>query len=392
MKYSYLILILEDIKRKKFSSFLTFFAISLGILSIFVITILSTSFQDSINKQFEQLGTNRLYVTTSNQGFSTTATSGFSDNDISYISSQSYVDKVYPYYYKGAQLEYNREFASTIIIGTTLSRDFFADLTLDVKQGRIPNSREEYSLVIGPSAAENLFSRELQIGSNVNIKDTKFKVVGILESLGNPQDDSVIYGDLNTIRDLYGDNEQVGILDVVIVEGEDIKLAETNLQNLLDRRKGEDTTSVISPTQFLDQLDTILNIVNYTLGGIAFVALLVGAFGIINTMYVIVTEKIKDIGIMKAIGARNEDILLLFTVQSGIFGFFGAVLGILFGTGVVLIFEQVASAIGFGFLEVTINPFLVIGLLLFGFLIGVFSGFLPAYRASKISIIESIRK
>ncbi len=391
MKYSYLILIIEDIKRKKFSSFLTFFAISLGILSIFVITILSTSFEDSITKQFEDLGTNRLFITTS-QGFSTTQTSGFTDNDINYISSQPYVDKVYPYYYKGAQLEYNREFSSTVLVGTQLSQEFFEDLTLEVKEGRLPNSREEYSLVVGPIAAENLFSRELQVGANINIKDTKFKVVGVLESLGNPEDDSIVYGDLDTLRELFGDGDQVGILDVIIVEGEDIELAETNLQNLLDRRKGEDTTSVTSPTQFLEQLNTILSIVNYTLGGIAFVALLVGAFGIINTMYVIVTEKTRDIGIMKAIGAKNEDILLLFTVQSGVFGFFGALLGILLGSGVVIAFEQVAASTGFGFLEVTISPLLVGGLLVFGFVIGVFSGFLPAYRASKVSIIESIRK
>lgn len=390
MRYSYLWLIIEDIKRKKFSSFLTFFAISLGILSIFVIVLLSSSFEDSIKGQFEQLGTNRLYVTTSS-GLSSTATEGFKDNDINYIESQQYVDTVYPYYLNNVQFEYNREFQAQNIAGVELSDEYFRDLNLEIDQGRIPNEKEQYSLVVGPDAAKELFSRELSIGSNIYLKDTKFKVVGILESVGNPEDDSLVYGNIDSIRDLFDDSEEVGILDVIIVEGENMEFAENNLQMLLDREYGEDTTNVISPTQILDQLDTILGIVNYTLGGIALVALLVGAFGIINTMYVIVTEKTKDIGIFKAVGARNEDILLLFMTQAGVFGFFGAVLGIILGTGIAFGFEAVAKANGFGFLEITISPLLVVGLVFFGFIVGVVSGFLPAYRASKITIIESIR-
>lgn len=392
MRYSYLFLIIEDIKRRKLSSFLTFFAISLGILSIFVIVLLSTSFEESIKDQFEQLGTNRLYVTTSTSGLSTTVTQGFSDNDVEYLKSRPYIENVYPYYFRGTQIKFGQEFATGSIIGTTLSEEFFTDLTLELDEGRIPSPQEKYSLVIGPVVKNDLFSRELTINSNLYIKDTKFKVVGILKSIGNPQDDAQIYGDLDTIRNLYGDSGNVGVLDVILVEGEDISLAENNLQMLLDRRKGEDTTSVISPTQFLDQLDSILGIVNYTLGGIAVVALLVGAFGIINTMYVIVTEKTRDIGIMKAVGARNEDILLLFMVQAGIFGFFGALLGVSLGSIAAIGFESVAASAGYGFLQVSINPVLVLSLLLFGFLTGIISGLLPAYRASQLSIINSIRK
>ena len=390
MKYSYLFLIVKDIKRKKFSSFLTFFAIALGILSIFIIVILSSSFEDSIKEQFNQLGTNRLYVTTSTSGLSSSVTQGFRENDLEQIESLPYVEKVYPYYFKSAQMKFGRDFSTATLIGTSMEKEFFSDLTLEIDKGRIPSTQEKYSLVVGPRAITETFPRDLQLGSNIYIKDTKFEIVGILKSIGNPQDDSSFYGNINTIRNLYRDEGNVGVMDVKIVEGRDMALAEENLQMFLDREKGEDTTNVVSPTQFLDQLDSILGIVNYTLGGIALVALLVGAFGIINTMYVIVTEKTRAIGIMKAVGARNEDILLLFMTQAGVFGVLGAIFGVALGIPLSWGAGAMASELGYGFLKISISPLLVFGLIGFGFLIGVFSGFLPAYRASKLPIIKSI--
>ena len=121
-------------------------------------------------------------------------------------------------------------------------------------------------------------------------------------------------------------------------------------------------------------------------------SLIVGALGIVNTMFVIVTEKIKDIGIMKSIGATNFQILYLFMTQAGLFGLLGAIVGVTFGSIVVFVFEKVAQSTGFGFLTVPIDFTVLFSMLIFGFLIGIFSGFLPARKASKLNVVEAIRK
>ena len=392
MTWDYLGLVLKDIKRRKFSSFLTLFAISLGILTIFVVVLLSQGFEQSIEKQFDQFGANRLYVTSTASGFGPTATSGLSDNEINLVQNKPYVNEVYPYYFRSAQIEHSKKFKKTTVLGSTLSSEFYEDLNVNIEFGRAPKENEKFAMVIGSKAAADLFDKELDVGSNVYIKGTKFKVVGIMESLGNPEDDSQLQVQIDTLRDLFEDGDNVGIMDVLIVEGYDIQTAKENLQIFLDNRLGEDTTEVISPDQFLDQLSSILDIVNYTLGGIAFVALLVGAFGIVNTMYVIITEKTKDIGIMKSIGATNRKILIMYMFQAGVFGLLGAIIGVILGSFAALGFGAVAQASGFSFLEITIDFTLAFMLLIFGFSIGLFSGFLPAYKASKLNVVECLRK
>ncbi|MCA9459256.1 MAG: ABC transporter permease [Nanoarchaeota archaeon] len=393
MKLDYLKLIFKDINQRKFSSFLTFFAISLGILTIFVIFLLGQGFEDSIAAQFEQLGSNKLYITSSTTNLgSTSITKGLSETEVKLIENKPYVEKVYPYYSKPGQIKYGNEFKQSLLFASRIDEEFFSDFNLEIDQGRFPKQSEKYSIVIGPRAAKDLFEKEIQVGSNIYVKDTKFKVVGITQSIGNPQDDSNMYFQIDTLRELYGDGDNVGFIDVTINENYDILIAEENLKILLENKLGKDSVEIIAPTQLLEQVSSILDIVKYTLGGIAFVALIVGAIGIINTMYVIITEKTRDIGIMKSIGARNEDILFMYVFQAGLFGFLGAVLGVVIGSLTAKGFEIVAQGAGYTFLEINIYPLNVISLLAFGFIIGTISGYLPARKASKINIIEATRK
>lgn len=392
MYLDFIKLVLRDINRRKFSSFLTLFAISLGILTIFVIFLLGQGFEKSIEDQFNQFGANKLYVTSKTASFAGDLTKGLDDNVVILIKNRPYVDEVYPYYAKTAQLKFGKEFKSKQFFGSNVDEDYFQDFNLDIKEGRYPSLSEKYSVVVGPEFAKNFYDKEVVVGSNLYLKDTKFKVVGILESLGNPQDDSSIYFQIDTLRDIFDAGDNVGFIDVTIVEGYDIDLAKSNLEILLENKLGEDATEVTSPAQLLEQLGSILIIVKATLGGIALVSLIVGALGIINTMYVIVTEKKKEIGIMKAIGAKNEDILFIFIFQAGLFGFLGALLGVIFGSLAAKGFEVGAQSAGYAFLKITILPEAFFGLLIFGFLIGALAGLVPALRAAKTNIIDAIRK
>jgi len=386
-------IIYADFKKRKFSTFLTFFSISLGILAVFVIILVSIGFESSLVKQFEDLGSNRIYIspTGSNFGMSNSK-KNFSDFEINLIKNQPYVKEVYPYYFTFFQIKYGNEYKNKQALGLYLDQNYFENMNLKIGEGRFANLNEKYSIVIGSNAATDLFSKDLVIGSNIYVKDTKFKVVGILESIGNPQDDSNIYFPLDTVREISDAGTSVSIADVIVEPSYDVKLAGENIKVILERRLGKDTIDIMTPDQILEQLGTILDIIRYTLGGIAFVALIVGALGIINTMFVIVTEKIPEIGIMKSIGATNFQILSLFTFQAGLLGLVGAILGIFFGSLIAILFESIAKSAGYSFLTITIDSIVVLYLLVFGFFVGIFSGFVPAYRASKINIVEAIRK
>jgi putative ABC transport system permease protein len=385
-------LVLNDLYKKKFSSFLTLFAISLGILTIFLIFLLSSGFSSSIDAEFDKLGTNRLYISSTVESTSGGSSKYLNDNLLSQVESRPYVKKIFPYVIESAQLKHSSEFVSKIVIGTKLSREYFEANSGTIESGRFPKESEKYAIVLGSVAASDLFKKDLRVGSNILISETKFKVVGILESIGNPEDDKNVYLNMDTLRLVLDLGDVIALFDVVVDPGYDVLLAQNNLQTFLDNRVGEDILDVRSLQDMKKSLDLVLDIIKYTLGGIGAIALLVGALGIINTMYVVVSEKQKDIGIMKAIGARDFDILFMFVFQSGMYGFFGGILGILMSAGIAILFEFVAQASGFTFLNITFDYLAAVLLILFSFVIGVVSGYVPSKNAADTILVDAIRK
>jgi putative ABC transport system permease protein len=386
-------LIFKDINRRKFSSALTFLGISLGIMTIFLIFVIGESFELSLQKEFEQLGTNRLYVAGVTQSFGSNEVSGkITDTELRLLESKPYVDKIFPYFFQRTQIEFGNNFYSKQLIGTNVNEEFFEGFGYELQLGRYPKENEKYSVVLGALALDDMFEKKADIGSNIYIKDTKFKVVGIMESFGNRVDDNSIYVQIDSLRDLFDGGNSISVMDIVVKESVDIDSAEVNIKVLLENKLGDDTIEITKPAQLLEQVSSILDIVKYTLGGIAFVSLIVGSIGIINTMYVIVTEKTKEIGIMKSIGARNNDILLLYVIQSGTFGFLGSIIGLILGVILANLFGTFVQNSDFSFLEIYIQYIDMLYLLIFGFFIGVVSGFLPARKASKINIIEAMGK
>ena len=140
----------------------------------------------------------------------------------------------------------------------------------------------------------------------------------------------------------------------------------------------------------MEQISQVLGIMQVVLVGIAAISLIVGAIGIMNSMYTSVLERTKDIGIMKAVGARNSDIMKIFLIESGLMGLVGGIFGTALGTIVALIVEKISSQSGF-LLIIRIEYGLLLFGLLFAFLVGMISGALPAYQASKLRPVDALR-
>ena len=150
--------------------------------------------------------------------------------------------------------------------------------------------------------------------------------------------------------------------------------------------------TILTPEELLNSFGAILTIITAFLISVAGISLIVGAIGIANTMYTSVLERTKEIGVMKAIGARNSDILLIFVIEAGLIGAVGGLIGVLIGIGFSKSVEYIAvHQLGTNLLKAALPWYLIFGCIFFSFLIGAVSGILPARQASRIKVVDAIR-
>ena len=202
---------------------------------------------------------------------------------------------------------------------------------------------------------------------------------------------------LEDLRELFGTSNRVDQIIVQVEEGEDVLVVADRVEKKL--MKTRDVTEktkdfiITTPEELLKSFQTILNIITVFLAGIAAISLFVGGVGIANTMYTSVIERTREIGVMKAIGARNSDVLSIFLIESGLLGLVGGIVGALIGLGGALGISKIANQVlGADLFIITISWPLLFGAVAFAFIIGVVSGVLPALQASKLNVVEALRK
>ena len=247
--------------------------------------------------------------------------------------------------------------------------------------------------VIGPTTAKNLFGRMSPVGKTISIKGIQFEVVGLLVSKGTggfgDPDDQIIVPVTTAMRRLFG-LQYIRSISAQATSMEQMDRATNQITRLLDKRhriaEGADSDFVVrNQAEIMEMANEMSRTLSLLLGGIASVSLLVGGIGVMNIMLVSVTERTREIGIRKALGARRRDIQAQFLVEALMLAMTGGITGILLG--------MLASALigKFSGMDTTVTLWSV--LLGFGFsaLIGVFFGYYPARAASQLDPIESLR-
>jgi putative ABC transport system permease protein len=191
-------------------------------------------------------------------------------------------------------------------------------------------------------------------------------------------------------------SERVDVILIQVKEGENVTEVSKEIEKSLRRYRGitektQDFT-VSTPEELLESFQIILKIITAFLVSIAGISLVVGAVGIANTMYTSVVERTREIGVMKAIGAKNSDIAQIFLIESGLLGLVGGIIGVILGYLISKIVEIVAvNQLNTNLLQVASPWYLVTGCLFFGFAIGALSGVFPAIQASKTNIVDALR-
>ena len=388
----YFLLAVNSIFHRKLRSWLTIIGIIIGVAAMISLITLSRGLENTIQEQFETFGANRILI--SSRGFQGpgTASQGLTIDDVDTIEKISGFDYVIPAIFRSSEIINNKEVAFTLVaaIPSEDFQDFFEDSGIEIKEGRFIKSGEKSAAIIGARAAKEMFSKELRIGNKIEINKHEFKVVGILEEVGNSQDDNQINIPLETAREVFNEPDHVDTIIAQAKTDTDIPALQRKIEKELEQKRDDTNFQVLTATQILEQISQVLGIMQVVLVGIAAISLIVGAIGIMNSMYTSVLERTKDIGIMKAVGARNLDIMKIFLIESGLMGLVGGIFGTALGTIVALIVEKISSQSGF-LLIIRIEYGLLLFGLLFAFLVGMISGALPAYQASKLRPVDALR-
>ena len=392
MLLDYFLMATNSIRHRKMRSWLTVIGIIIGVAAIISLMTVSRSLESTIEAQFEQFGANRIII--SPKGFQGPGTSseGLTIDDVETVEKISGFEYVVPGIFLSTEVKYKKEVGFTLVSGIPIENfeEFFLDSGAKLEEGRFLKDGDKYDAVVGSRVMGDMFDSTLRLGNKVEIKGKEFKIVGVLKEVGNSQDDSQINIPLETAREIFNKPDDVDAIIAQVKSAADIPQLQEKVEKELERKRDDTNFQVVTATQILEQINEVLGVMQFVLVGIAAISLVVGAIGIMNSMYTSVLERTKDIGIMKAIGARNSDILQIFLIESGLIGLVGGIFGIALGTGMAVIIGQLSVNAGF-LLLINIEPLILIFGLLFAFVVGVLSGILPAYQASKLKPVDALR-
>jgi len=392
MLADYFLMAVNNIRHRKLRSWLTVIGIIIGVAAIISLVTVSRSLESTIESQFEQFGANRIII--SPKGFQGpgTVSEGLTTKDVRTIERISGFKYVVPAIFISTEVKYKKEVGFTLINGIPSENfeEFFLDSNSQLKEGRFIEPGDRFEAVVGSRVVEDMFDNPLKLGSKIEIRGREFEIVGILEEIGNSQDDNQINIPLETAREIFNKPDDVDGIIAQVKSPDDIPLLQERIERELERDRHDTNFQVVTATQILEQIGEVLGVIQFVLVGIAAISLIVGGIGIMNSMYTSVLERTKEIGIMKAIGAKNSDIFQIFLIESGLIGLVGGLFGTLLGTGIALIIGQLSKNSGF-LLIVKIEALVLIFGLLFAFFVGVISGVLPAVQASKLRPADALR-
>ena len=396
---------------------LTTLGIIIGIATVILVLSAGEGFRSLINSQVETFGTNTLFVetrvppTTKNRASSSAASADtsragsavvintFKNRDIEDIKRLPNVVNAYGVVVGMKVVSFQDVAKSVMIYGTSSERFEIDKGTL--KEGRFftngENSGAAQVAILGSKLADDLFGQNDPIGKLVKVGDLNFEVIGVYNSRGGlgGDDDSVVYAPLLTVqKKLLGIDYllfsvvQIKNTDLGDATAEDIRAVLRSNHNITDSFK--DDFIVQTQAQTLETFNTIFNGITILLIAIAAISLMVGGVGIMNIMYVVVTERTAEIGLKKALGAKGSDILLEFLVESILVTVIGGVFGILLGAFLGWVVALIAKVGGLNWTFVVPLYAVVIG---FGVsaAIGIVFGVLPARSASKLDPVEAMR-
>lgn len=375
---------LSSVRSNKMRSFLTMLGIIIGVMAVTLLVSLVQGATNSITDQLSSLGGSNLTCMVGK------TTPRITLDEVMALEQEEEIGLVSVYSNGSgvAKAAGNQEDVSIVAI----NQNYQILNNLIVETGRyLTDTESEYRLsncVIGTGVAKNLFGNKDVLGETIRVGGKDFTIVGILKEEGSSAMNSK---DLNVYIPFTTGQRLLGVSGVLTFDAsaagaETVEKAERTLNTFLRSKVGEDNYNVYNMGSILETVQSVYNILGYLLGGIGGISLVVGGVGIMNIMLVSVTERTREIGIRKAIGAQKGDIIVQFLIESVVLSLMGGFIGIILSAGILGIVNMFAADYHFA---ITIGVALVaVG---FSIGVGILFGIYPANKAAKLKPIDALR-
>ena len=395
---------LDSLTSNKLRSGLTVLGIVIGVGAVIAMLSIGRGAQETITGSISDIGTNLLFVMRSQD------TEIRNRESLTLADAQALADPfaapsvigVAPMLMGSVEVAYAGESGFTQALGVT--PDYETVRNANVAEGEFIN--QDHMLgraavaLLGPDTAETLFGRSAGVtGELIRIEGQPFRVIGVLEAKGgsgfnNPDDQVLVPLTTGQSRLFPRSQDRVDMIIAQAISPEGVGMAADEISAVLRLRHrsaiGEDDFTVFTQQDFIATAQSITGVLTIFLGGIAGISLLVGGIGIMNIMLVSVTERTREIGLRKAVGARKRDLMIQFLTESSLLSLFGGVIGILLGWGLSQLVGAIAAAS-----DADLNPSMgldaVLLATLFSAAVGLFFGLYPAKRAADLEPVEALR-
>lgn len=383
----------KSISGNKFRAFLTMLGIIIGVMALVILVSLVNGVTGSVTDTISSLGSNLLSVTISDDKGVPVG-----EADLQEWQEDEAIGLIAPVAQTSMTGKYESTNESLIVYGTTpyYTQIHGGSILLGrfLKTSDVEN--HTYVCVLGESAAEELVGYTECIGEEVSLNGVKFEIVGVLASdddslmsaLGGTTYEAYVpYTSLSRVSDSV--SSEITSFYVSAADGVETAAAETVMTDFLLERlnEDEDAFSVVSTDALEDAMSSVTSLLTVLLGSIAAISLVVGGIGIMNIMLVTVTERTREIGIRKAVGADRRDILVQFLLESVVLCMFGCAIGIFLSWGVLRVATVIVSGLSLAF---SMQGNVVLISVVFCFLIGVVFGLYPANKAAKMAPIDAL--
>ena len=395
---------LNNLIRRKLRSWLTMIGIFIGIAAVVALITLGQGLQAAVTGQLGSMDADSLTVQNAGTGFGPPGSGvveKLTEHDLKIIEKVKGVKYVTPVLIRMVTVRYNNAVSFEMMRGAPEEPEFYEKFyeaqSMETIEGRLLKKGDVGKVLLGNNFAEKTkFDKAVSSGKTIEINGRDFEVIGILKSSGSLMMNDAVVTFHPELKELLNIDDEIDIIGLTVnnakVSEETAERIEEALRKDRGLKEGEEDFSVQTPSQVLGAVTNILTAVNVVVVGIAMISLIVGGIGIANTMYTSVLERRKEIGTMKAIGARNSNVLMIFLIESGLLGLVGGVIGALIGIGIALgVAFGANTAFGSEIIKLDISFALVTSVITFSFLIGILSGAIPSYQASKLKPIEALR-
>lgn len=393
----------KSITHRGIRSWLTILGVVIGISAVLLLISIAQGMKGDVMKGLEKFGPENIVIIPGSSKMKLSPMSTYSPRtgklfmrDYEVIkglpeveqSGYAIVGKLLPVEYKGESVKKN-------IVGVSEEAFDIGYKLFEVEKGRLLRDDDRGVVLVGHGVAYDMFEEKLDLGSKLRIGNRTFRVIGILKPSGTQgtamNSDNLIFVSLSDAKDLTVNQRLKNEVSIIFVKAKDKKYVDRLVDEIEEKLSSLHKVSdenrdftVMSAKFFRESVESILDKIELFLGLVAGVSLVVGGIGIMNAMYMSVTERISEIGVLKSVGAKNSDILRLFLLEGGLIGLTGGVIGVILSYIITLVLKQYVSVS----LSV-VNILLGLGL---AFSVGLVASYLPAKSAARTDILTALGK